>query len=84
MAIKHLTYLDIDPAKRSEAAEEARKRLRAHLSSPFTTADTASQIQAQIAKIDAWEHGQVPAAPAPKAGRSHVVGVSENMKISES
>lgn len=84
MAIKHLTYLDIDPAQRAEAANEARRRLRAHLASPFLTPDTAAQIHTQIAKIDAWEHGRLPAAAPAKAGQSHVVGVAEGVKVHES
>jgi hypothetical protein len=60
MGVGHLTYLDLSPEQRQQAAGRARERLRSHLANPFMTADQAKLLQEQAEKIDRWEAGLLP------------------------
>ena len=59
MAIKHLTYLDIDEALRKQAVAFAKKPLREMLASPVLTSDQRKAVRERIAHLDCWEKGQL-------------------------
>jgi hypothetical protein len=65
MAVGHLTYLDLPPEQRKEAAERLRTALRASLSSPFTAPEQRVMLTLQMDFITAWENGQLTVGTAP-------------------
>ena len=67
MAVKHLTYLDLTPEHRARSASEARVRLRALMANPFRTPEQTAHLQNEMAKLSAWERGEL-LVPDVKAG----------------
>lgn len=81
MGVKHMTYLDLPEEQRREAANEARARLRGHLSNPTLTPDQSTAILNQIAEIDRWEIGAIPVEA--RAPVSHVIELNETAEFDE-
>jgi hypothetical protein len=70
MAIQHVTYLDLTPEQRRDAAKTARTRLQTMISNPFLQPDQVKYLHDQMERLVQWERGEVPLAkPTPSALR---------------
>ena len=64
MAVRTLSYLDLTPEQRSQAATRLRDTLRGQLGNPFLSAEQRSVVQYQVDRITQWENGRLlPGAP---------------------
>jgi hypothetical protein len=91
--IKHISYLQLNPRVRAQAAERARTQLRAVLTNTVMTPESAAMVNKRLADLDLWEHGKMPehpAHPAPhkvpaqlpeRTPEHHVVEVSDNAEV---
>ena len=77
MALKHLTYLDIPPAKRKATATKAIIRLKETLSNPALTSEQKDAIHNRLAHLSKWVAGARPQT-------DHVVTVEETVSVEES
>jgi hypothetical protein len=66
MAIRHLTYLDLNAQQRQEHAKAYRAQLRQMLASPFLTPDQTKVLTDRLALISKWEKGSLGIGEAPK------------------
>lgn len=80
MGVKHMTYLDLSPEQRREAANEARARLQTHLSNPTLSVEQQAVIMKQLTDLDRWEAGTIPIGGTPTA---HVVQITETVEVKE-
>ncbi len=87
MTVKHRTYLDLSDEQRRVAANDARSRLRTHLTNPFITGDQTAFIQSRLAEIDKWERGEVEVGPIKakpvKKSVAHSVSLVEKVGVKE-
>lgn len=65
MAIGRLTYLDLDPERRREAASTSRRRLAQLLDNPFLNQRQIKFLSDQLHHIEAWENGTIAEPPSP-------------------
>lgn len=82
MAVQHLTYLDIPPSQRREAAAAARKRLHEHLSNPFLSPEQARTAHEKLTALDRWEAGQIHVRTATKPVQ-HSVALSDDVRVTD-
>lgn len=66
VTVKHLTYLDLTPEQRMQAANEARAKIRVLLANPFITEDQAFHLSQQLARLNHWERGTLPVQNPPE------------------
>jgi hypothetical protein len=59
MAVGHVTYLDLSPEQRRQAAKAVREKVRAALANPFLTNEQKSALTYQLERITHWEHGRL-------------------------
>lgn len=75
MAIGRMSFLDLSPEKRAQAAAAAISRLKTQLDNPFLTAEQTKFLQEKITQISHWEQGLVY-TPKSKAGEEKEAPVS--------
>lgn len=59
MSVKHLTYLNLSPEQRREAAAKRRAQLKAMLANPLMEARQVAVVHEQLRMLAAWEAGTV-------------------------
>lgn len=60
MSVKHMSYLDLSPQQRREAAATRRTHLKAMLANPIMDQLQAKVIMRQLQVLAAWEAGTIP------------------------
>lgn len=73
MAIKHMDYTAIDPAKRKKSGQRLIQQYREHLRNPALTAEQKALVKAEIEKVQAWVLGP----------QNHTVMVVDTVSVSE-
>ena len=87
MSVGRLTYLDLTPGQRTEAAKAARQRVRTAMANPLLTPDQQVALQAHLRLIDNWESGRIPVSAHPEqksfTGVEHTVELTETVSVDE-
>lgn len=81
MAARSLSYLDITPEQRREAAARTKSQLRSLLANPANTMEQRALLQARIAHLSQWEAGLLDAPE--RAPVNHSVSLTEGLSITE-
>ncbi len=64
MAIRHYTYLDIDPEVRHKAAKDAKERMRGMMMDPSLTPEQRVLLEERVRHLASWEAGELPVLSA--------------------
>jgi hypothetical protein len=63
MSVKTLTYRDLTPRQRTQAALKMRGKLLGFLNNPFLTVPQRNSIYAKVALLEKWEKLALDVAP---------------------
>lgn len=72
MALGHLTYLNIDPAKRARSMQIVQDQLKTQLANPETTPTKRTEIEARLVELGKWADGTLTVNTPPSVATNVV------------